>query len=295
MRKTRMTLMIMAVAALTASSVGIAAAQDAETTTSPSLKTKTMEPGVERILADDAGHDLTRKYPKHRRDMDAIAVAPDGTVWIASTAHGDDNSRLDGFQVWALGMPGIYGKKDGVPNHLNQLMFDADGRVVAFGSGLSTFDGESWTNSDLSRYATTPDGRIWYMNPQGDGLESWDGSEHTVQLRGTYVQGFTDLENGSPIAIGHNGRATYEDGEWTLGVRPSPRRIGLPDGSLWMIGQRGGGIERISGDTTRHYLKGTNINQLALAPDGMVWAVGSIGKKEGGVYRIDPSAPAAVE
>ncbi len=145
--------------------------------------TEPVESGVLRVLRDDAGHDLTERHPAYPRDMDRIAVGPDGTVWIASTAHGSDNSLLNGFQVWALGRPGIFGTEDGVPEFIQTLSIDAEGRLLAVGSRLATLDGGQWSSDGSAFHTVAPDGTLWLIHPDG-GLEAWDGTTFTRYLQG---------------------------------------------------------------------------------------------------------------
>src|SRR6185503_7953283 len=112
--------------------------------------------------------------PDYPRDIDHIAVAPDGTVWIASTARESDNRFLDGFEVWPVGEPGLYGSADGVPAYVGWLMFMPGGTLWAIGSEIARFDGTSWSKVEGSHRAVTPDGTLWLVSPTG-GLESWDG------------------------------------------------------------------------------------------------------------------------
>ena len=71
------------------------------------LVTEEVEPGVERIIRDDVGHDLDEGHPTNRYDMDDVAVTPDGTVWLSTSYSGSDNDA-DSHQafLWALGQPG---------------------------------------------------------------------------------------------------------------------------------------------------------------------------------------------
>ncbi len=90
---------------------GAAACNAASPSASPSgatapavLVTEEVEPGVERIRSDGAGHDLEEKHPTFRYDMDDVYVTPDGTVWLSSTYSGTDNdANPPGGLVWALG------------------------------------------------------------------------------------------------------------------------------------------------------------------------------------------------
>jgi hypothetical protein len=148
--------------------------------------------------------------------MDHLAIEPDGTVWIASTASQSDNEHLRGFQVWALGRPGVWGLQDGVPEHISFLQVAPDGTLWAVGSSVATFDGHTWTSPGTSPYrVAAPDGTLWLIHPES-GIEAWDGT------------------------------------------------------------------------TSTRYLRGSQINEIALAPDGAIWAVGSVGPENGGVYVIRP-------
>jgi streptogramin lyase len=73
-------------------------------TVTANLVTEEVEPGVERIRSDGAGHDLEERHPNFRYDMDDVYVTPDGTVWLSSTYRDTDNeANPPGGLVWALG------------------------------------------------------------------------------------------------------------------------------------------------------------------------------------------------
>ena len=73
-------------------------------TATADLVTEEVEPGVERIRSDGAGHDLEERHPTFRYDMDNVYVTPDGTVWLSSTYSDTDNeANPPGGLVWALG------------------------------------------------------------------------------------------------------------------------------------------------------------------------------------------------
>jgi hypothetical protein len=73
----------------------------------PGLVTEGVESGIERIVRDDAGHDLDAKHPTYRDDMDDVFVTPVGTVWVNSSYRDTDNDvNPPGSLVWALGQSG---------------------------------------------------------------------------------------------------------------------------------------------------------------------------------------------
>ena len=74
------------IAVLAGSAVGVNATDDTDPddTELDGLVTEEVEPGVERIISDGAGHDLDERHPTYRYDMDDVAVTPDGTVLLWS-------------------------------------------------------------------------------------------------------------------------------------------------------------------------------------------------------------------
>jgi hypothetical protein len=289
MRFLRPTATLAAMISLVAvSTAPVAFAVEAETESAePALVLRKIEPGVHRVIRDGAGHDTRRKYPVHHRDMDHVAVGPDGTVWIASTARGSDNDRLDHFQVWALGQRGLHGKRQGVPENISSLAFTPDGTLWAIGNRVATFDGKTWSRqagaSDIK--AKSDDGRLWLVDHQHGGLVSWDGSAFTPHLPGRWVQSLMTGPTGELWAIGEN--VWQLDGDGWAAVNGARNEIALADGSTVQIRGDGGGIEHVQGDTKTPYLKGRYVNEIALAPDGSIWAVGGLDMQEnGGVYRV---------
>ena len=96
------------IAVLAGSAVGVTATDDTDPddTELDGLVTEEVEPGVERIISDDAGHDLDEKHPTYRYDMDDVFVTPDGTV--GSDHHAARHRRRpSGALLWALGEPGM--------------------------------------------------------------------------------------------------------------------------------------------------------------------------------------------
>lgn len=259
-------------------------------------KTEEVEPGVLRVLDDLAGHDLTERYPANHRDMDHIAIADDGTVWIAGTASGSDNDRVNGFMVWPLGQEGLWGIDDGVPEWIDFFGFTPDGTLRATGAGISEFDGSTWSGTSGSHRIVAPDGTVWFASIHG-GVESWDGDAFEDHLEGQWIQ-WLGIDDGTLWAFGE-GYWTFGDGiwsrqepGWTAGLDPDSKRlIVTSDGVAWNTD--GNGVTRRRGDDVTRYLAGRPINQIAMAPDGAVWAIGGVSRSEnGGVYRIEPPSQA---
>jgi hypothetical protein len=201
------------VALLAGSAVGVTAQDE---TSAAGIVTEVVEPGVERVIRDDAGHDLDEKHPTYRYDMDGVTITPDGTVWLASTYSREDNdANPPGGLAWALGQPGtltIDARPVG-PVSFHELS-DGTLLLMAWGAPVATSDGDS----------------------------TW-----------------TVLDDAGPHGGGDDCRT---DG---IGVTCSDA----------------------SGEETT-YLAGTPINQVAVAPDGTVWAVGGYEDDNGGLYHIWP-------
>jgi hypothetical protein len=94
MRKHIMLAVPVLIAVLAGSAVGVNATDDTDpddTELDGGLVTEEVEPGVERIIRDDAGHDLDETHPDFRCDMDDIAIMPDGAIMLWSSYHDTDN------------------------------------------------------------------------------------------------------------------------------------------------------------------------------------------------------------
>jgi hypothetical protein len=97
------------IAVLAGSAIGVNATDNTEPddTELDGLVTEGVEPGVERIISDGAGHDLDEGHPDFRYDMDDVAVMPDGAIWLWSSYHETDNdANPPGGLLWVLGEPG---------------------------------------------------------------------------------------------------------------------------------------------------------------------------------------------
>ena len=154
---------------------GAAACNAASPSASPSaatapavLVTEEVEPGVERIRSDGAGHDLEERHPTNRYDMDGVYVTPDGTVWLSSSYSDTDNeANPPGGLVWALG-------KSGTPQYPAAVFcfpgdFDKPETL-----GVTCHKGDTATKylatTKINAVAAAPDGTFWAVG--GDGAEN---------------------------------------------------------------------------------------------------------------------------
>jgi hypothetical protein len=132
-----------------------------------SLVTEEVEPGVDRIISDGAGHDLEKRHPTYRYDMDSVFVAPDGTVWLGTSYRETDNdANPPGGLVWALGQSGTsqYAPKrfcfPGEPDNSE-------------GSGVTCYEPATDTQTrylegtHINAVAAAPDGTFWAAGSHG--------------------------------------------------------------------------------------------------------------------------------
>jgi hypothetical protein len=232
------------------------------------LVTEEVGPGVLRIVSDDAGHDLGERHPSFSYDMDRIAIAPDGTVWLTTTfSRSDNKANPPGPLVWALGVPGSYTLEEGVLESLGDMLFLPDGTPLVIGEeGVRRLDGERFVPDNGPMLRQLAGGRLLLRIASAD-LAS--------QVTGLGSGSLPDLlvlwEDGTGWTIlGELGREGIQArGGWCT---PGPQL-------------RGVSCQREDGSFTT-YLAGIPINQIAAAPDGSVWAVGGFAGDNGGLYRI---------
>jgi hypothetical protein len=139
----------------------------AEASPAPGLVTEAVEPGVERIINDGAGHDLDERHPTFRYDMDGVFVAPDGTVWLNTSYRATDNdANPPGGLVWALGVPGT--AQWATPQFCFAGLPDAQP-----GSGITCYDPATDTQTRylvgtfINAVAAAPDGSFWAVGADG--------------------------------------------------------------------------------------------------------------------------------
>jgi hypothetical protein len=150
------------IALLAGSAVGVTAQDEA------GLVTEEVEPGVERIISDGAGHDLEERHPTYRYDMDDVFVAPDGSVWLTSSYSDTDNEAngSPGQLLWVLGQPGTSELPGGtfcfrgVPDIAEAL------GVTCWNPATET-QTRYLTTTHINAVAPAPDGTFWAVGADG--------------------------------------------------------------------------------------------------------------------------------
>jgi hypothetical protein len=224
----------------------------------PGLVTEEVEPGVLRIIRDDAGHDLDEGHPDFRYDLDGMTITPDGTVWLNTSYHDSDNGAGVplGPLVWALGRPGVLGTADGIPQSLWSLVPLPDSSILAVGDEIVRVDGTRVSRDDGQRVRPVYGGSLWLIEPDVPvELSAGDRPDRRLEMI---------WDGATWTSLSEVGRSVSSPSDWCEATYQGIACLG------------------------DQYLRGTIINQLAVAPDGAIWAVGALGDQGGGLYRISP-------
>ena len=211
---------------LAGSAAGVTAQDEAG---AAGLVTEEVEPGVERIVSDAAGHDLDEKHPTYRYDMDGIAITRDGTVWLTSTYSRTDNeANPDGPLVWALGQPGTYSVEEGIPATSPTFLYaHPDGRLFVIAYDIVSFrDG-----------AFSPD-------------FEWVGPPSQIEEQQAVLLARPDGGH-SCRSTGYGVTCEDPSGEVTRYISSTPinQIAAAPDGTVWAVGGYdgdNGGLYRIT-------------------------------------------------
>jgi streptogramin lyase len=230
----------------------------------------------------------------------ALAVAPDGSLWI-----GDGNVGVTHYDSsnWT-----VYTRENGLgANNANAVIVAPDGTVWAgTGWGLARFDGSGWTNfttdeglvsNAVSTLAVAPDGTLW-IGAKG-GISQFDGTNFNNY---TVDDGLVDsdvraiaVDSAGVVWIGTGEGVSSFDGQYwntyteTEGL--AYKRVNAitvaPDGALW-FGTAGQGASRFDGQNWETFrddngLVGYSIASITVGPDGALW----FGTEGNGVYRFD--------
>ncbi len=253
----------------------------------------------------------------------ALAVGPDGTVWLTAIDLDRHCPDAEGGACVATVL----------------LRVEDDGSVTTVADWAEAYDGDvAWDEVGVS-----PDGDVWLI-----GMARWDGPEAEALLRFDGEEwevipgpeGFLNHPSGNSMAFGSDGTlwvntnhpeddwqergdwrvgglARFDGESWTTfteadgvqdwggqGFISTDLLSVAPDGSLWMNGapdESGcGGVNHYDGTTWSSFLRDSCVHDLAIAPDGSVWVradfeAGSWNATswDVGLYVIIPEAVAA--
>jgi ligand-binding sensor domain-containing protein len=193
----------------------------------------------------------TPHFTKWGDSIDAVAMAPDGTVWVSLSEHGEENlatsvsrgagvARFDG-QTWTTY---TYTSGGALAGKLVSAIVVTPEGVVWFGTidGAVRLAGETWTTytardglveGEVTAIAVAPDGAVWFG--------TWGG-----------VSRFT-----SPATSTRGSWTTYttEDGlpeDWAAEVAMIEGLAVAPDGVVW-AGTDNDGVSRFDGQAWTTY------------------------------------------
>ncbi len=261
--------------------------------------------GGQPDFADEAPPTTMTQLPADSTaDVEAVAVAPDGSLWAATDV---------GIVRWdlATGAPTVYTTDDGLPTaDTLRVVVGSDGAVWTGGPGwMARFDG-SWTTFSAPEIplAVGPDGSVWTAYGERE-LARFDGSDwETFEVPLSLDQGFAvpwtaflDVAADGTVWTGtheHEGVFAFDGADWThyssVDGLPAPLSgtvAAAPDGTVWVgsvsiDGSPGAGAARFDGTTWTVYTTADglldDIPDVAVGADGTVWAV-----HETGVSRFD--------
>ncbi|MGD8487348.1 MAG: hypothetical protein PVH07_11995 [Chloroflexota bacterium] len=216
--------------------------------------------------------------------LSALAVGPDGTVWVVAEDHNKHCSDVEDDACYGTVL----------------LRLEDDGSLTTIEDWADVHDGEAaWHH-----LAVSPDGDVWLVGAQRVTAVSEGKAEVLLRFDGEGWEAIPGPEGWNPGDMGRyfdvgpdgalwvkthetGGLARFDDRGWTTLTEPDGlQRWGdtgfsltdlisvAADGSLWLTGspaEPGGGVTRYHGTTTSSYLVGSCINDLATAPDGRVW------------------------
>jgi Tol biopolymer transport system component/streptogramin lyase len=239
--------------------------------------------------------------------VSAIAVAPDGALWVGTAGNAIELSRFDG-KDWHT-----YTVDDGLYPHMYfDIAVAHDGALWATTAwGAFRFDGRTSTTYDneaVQLITVAPDGAVWIGSGRldtdrssisrfdGDGWTKYyilDDIENTgfdtiaVAFDGSVWMAGTESGDGGPID-----RLVRFDGEtWTQYTTADGLAddavfsiAATSDGAVW-FGTGDGGVSRFNGETWTTYTEGlprvdaeladpplAPVTNLVVAPDGTLWA-----------------------
>jgi photosystem II stability/assembly factor-like uncharacterized protein len=199
-----------------------------------------------------------------------VAVASDGTVWVAGTNGTIWFSSNQGRDFTQLDATGFI-----------RIAVAPNGTVWAVGdnSTLWKYDG-NWAKTEASLIgdvAVASDGTIWVAGTNGTIWFSSNQGRDFTQLDATGFIRIAVAPNGTVWAVGDNGTLWKYDGNWT---KTEASLIGdvavAPDGTIWVAGTNGTIWYSSSEGRVFTQVDASNFVSVA-AGSSAVWAVGSNG------------------
>lgn len=231
--------------------------------------------------------DLTFHGPGYQPDARAIAIAPNGDIWVGST------SGIESFTP-----DGVFKKVERTPGFQpNSMIFDGSGNlIVGFNLlGVSFYRQDREEKIDSSQFtgyspweiALDGKGSLWATNTGGGNLKRFEvGGTLPVLAQTTQAPG---LEHPYSIALDEQGRLYVSDqdkpGLWLFNADGTFAKQLLPDTKCWRVRRGPDGIyvvvddgvlvlDPATGSTLRH------LDTLGGYADAMGFAV----DKTGGMY-----------
>lgn len=243
-----------------------------------------------------------------RNHLSSVAVADDGTVWVASN---QGVSRFaDGAWTTDTAADGLHsGQPQDFDEHwpgVTSVAVADDGTVWAGGAledGLWVFDGQQWQTK--TREGVAPDGvnavataqnTVWVATDEG--VAGFDDADWTIHpgegLPGRRVLSVSVADDGTVWAATDDGVTAYDGGQWTAapteGLPTTHINAVAPadDDTLWAATPKG--LARFDGEewityTAADGLAADHVNAVTVADDGTVWAA-----TNAGVAAFDPTA-----
>ena len=245
-----------------------------------------------------------------------IAVTPDGAVWYAYGNLTWPTHGGGGVKRFVDGQTSSFGLADGLPHeHVQLLKVAPDGVLWADAERhLARFDGRAWetiacvgehTRNIVLDLAVAPDGTVWAASPFA--LVGFDGQSCMALERMTRSVAFAP--DGTLWVSGwEGGQDSWYVGSWNGSTWTTHNTIELFDESVSEVVVTADG--RVCGATAYHGvvcfdgqewteytteddLPSNRILDLALAPDGTLWALTDRGvaRFDGQVWVEEHSAP----
>jgi ligand-binding sensor domain-containing protein len=246
-------------------------------------------------------------WPKYFQQFDeypfisSIVEASDGTLWFGThggvAAGGVGVYRFDG-KSWTH-----YRIENGLPfDEITSMALCPDGDIWFGFYGVARYDGKSWTtyttanglaSDDVRSIACAPDGTLW-IGSSDKGLSRFNGKGWQYflqQYSDNYIGHITVLPDSSLLFSYSNGVAELIrfDGQnwgnyqtpWTESGKYTEDIASASNGDLWFATELMG-VYRLSQNIWTNYsmkdgLPGDEINGIAVAGDGSVWAGGMSG------------------